>query len=31
MRVRDKIKTPEERKIEKPKFIRNMYLKEIQK
>ena len=31
VRVRDKIKTPEERKTEKQKFIRNMYLEEIQK
>ena len=33
IRVRDKIKTPEDRKTEKQKFIRNMYIdmEEIQK
>ena len=31
VRVREKIKTPEERKTEKQKFIRNMYIEEIQK
>ena len=30
-RVREKIKTPEERKKEKQSFIRNMYMQEIQK
>ena len=30
-RVRDKMKTLEERKTEKQKFIRNMYIEEIQK
>ena len=31
VRVRDKMKTPEERKTEKLKFIRNMYIEEIKK
>ena len=30
IRVRDKMKTLEERKKEKQKFIRNMYMEEIQ-
>ena len=29
--VREKMKTPKERKTEKQKFIRNMYFEEIQK
>ena len=31
IRVRDKMKTLEKRKTEKKKFIRNMYMDEIQK
>ena len=31
IRVRDKMKTLEERKKEKQKFIRNMYIEEIKK